>query len=170
LSQTTGKLKFFKKSAHMKNRSFLVIVFLMLSFALTACGRDDPKTALEAAVKKLQANLEAKDTSAVLQQLDSGFQAQGQAEFDSDWARKTMTLMFLRYASVKVIAVSQTSTINPAKPSSGLTQAKVLVTGAQGLTPSGQIHSKCALSGGSCLEIGSWLFCYGSERAGGAKY
>lgn len=117
----------------MKFRSFLVIGLLMLSLALTACGRDDPKTALEAAVQKLQKNLEAKDTSAVMKQIDPSFQAQ--AEFDGEWARKTMTLMFLRYANVNVIAVSQTSSVNPASSKPGVTEAKVLVTGAQGLIP-----------------------------------
>lgn len=117
----------------MKFRPFLATVLCMLSFALTACGRADPQTALEAAVQKLQKNLEAKDTPAVMQQLDLSFQAQ--AEFDSEWARKTMTLMFLRYANVKVIAVSQTSSVNPASQKPGVTEAKVLVTGAQGLIP-----------------------------------
>jgi predicted small lipoprotein YifL len=117
----------------MKSRSLLVAVGLMLALVLAACGRKDPQNALESAVFKLQANLEAKDTNAVMQQLAPSFQAQ--AEFDSDWARKTMTLLFLRYANVKVIAVSQTSAINPAKSNSGQTQAKVLVTGAQGLIP-----------------------------------
>jgi predicted small lipoprotein YifL len=117
----------------MKFRPILVTVLLMLFLALSACGRDDPQAGLEAAVKKLQTNLEAKDTSAVMKQLDPSFQAQ--AEFDSEWARKTMTLMFLRYANVKVIAVSQTSGINPASQKPGVTEAKVLVTGAQGLIP-----------------------------------
>lgn len=117
----------------MKSRSLLIAAGLMLALALAACSRKDPQNALESAVFKLQANLEAKDTNAVMKQLAPSFQAQ--VEFDSDWARKTMTLMFLRYANVKVIAVSQTSTINPAKSNSGQTQAKVLVTGAQGLIP-----------------------------------
>lgn len=117
----------------MKFRPFLVTVLLMFSLAVTACSRADPQTALEAAVQKLQKNLEAKDTSAVMKQLDPSFQAQ--AEFDSEWARKTMTLLFLRYANVKVIAVSQKSGINPASQKPGVTEAKVLVTGAQGLIP-----------------------------------
>ncbi|MDP1684681.1 hypothetical protein [Hydrogenophaga sp.] len=117
----------------MKHRSFLALLLLALAFTLSACGRDDPQASLEAAVQKLQDNLEAKDTSAVIDQLDAGFQAQD--GLDREWARKTMTLMFLRYASVKVIAVTRKSSIDPTAPQAGLTQAQVLVTGAQGLIP-----------------------------------
>lgn len=117
----------------MKHRSFLVSLLLALVFGLSACGKADPQVSLEAAVQKLQDNLEAKDTSAVIDQLDAGFQAQD--GLDREWARKTMTLMFLRYASVKVIAVTRKSSIDPTAPQAGLTQAQVLVTGAQGLIP-----------------------------------
>ena len=117
----------------MKHRTFLASLLLALAFGLSACGKADPQASLEAAVQKLQDNLEAKDTGAVIDQLDTGFQAQD--GLDRDWARKTMTLMFLRYASVKVIAVTRKSSIDPTAPQTGLTQAQVLVTGAQGLIP-----------------------------------
>ncbi len=117
----------------MKNRTFLASLLLALVVGLSACGKADPQAQLEAAVQKLQDNLEAKDTSAVIDQLDAGFLAQD--GLDREWARKTMTLMFLRYASVKVIAVTRKSSIDPTAPQSGLTQAQVLVTGAQGLIP-----------------------------------
>lgn len=117
----------------MTHRPFLICLLLALSLTLSACGKADPQAQLEAAVQKLQDNLEAKDTSAVIDQLDTGFQAQD--GLDRDWARQTMTLMFLRYASVKVIAVTRKSSIDPTAPQSGLTQAQVLVTGAQGLIP-----------------------------------
>ena len=117
----------------MHRRRLLVPMFLALALTLSACGKADSQARLEAAVQKLQDNLEAKDTSAVIDQLDAGFQAQD--GLDRDWARKTMTLMFLRYASVKVIAVTRKSSIDTTAPQSGLTQAQVLVTGAQGLIP-----------------------------------
>ena len=117
----------------MKHRFFLASLLLALAFVLSACGREDPQASLEAAVQKLQDNLEARNTSAVIDQLDASFQAQD--GLDREWARKTMTLMFLRYASVKVIAVTRKSSIDPTAPQSGLTQAQVLVTGAQGLIP-----------------------------------
>jgi hypothetical protein len=110
-----------------------LVLAVVAGVLLSACGKDDPQARLEAAVQQLQDNLEAKDTRAVIEQLDSTFQAQD--GFDRDWARQTMTLMFLRYASVKVIAVTRKSSIDPTAPQSGLTQAQVLVTGAQGLIP-----------------------------------
>ena len=109
------------------------VLALAAAVLLSACSKNDPHAQLEAAVQKLQDNLEAKDTSAVIDQLDAGFQAQD--GMDQDAARKTMTLMFLRYANVKVIAVTRKSSIDPTAPQSGLTQAQVLVTGAQGLIP-----------------------------------
>ncbi len=117
----------------MYRRTLLAPLLLTLALTLSACGKTDPQAQLEAAVQKLQDNLEAKDTSAVIDQLDAGFQAQD--GMDTEAARKTMTLMFLRYASVKVIAVTRKSSIDPTAPQSGLTQAQVLVTGAQGLIP-----------------------------------
>ena len=100
---------------------------------LTACSKPDPQTALEATVQQLQDHLEAKDSKAVLGMLDTRFRAQD--EYDAEWARKTMALMFLRYANVKVIAVTRSSRIDPPGSSIGITEAQVLFTGAQGLIP-----------------------------------
>ena len=80
----------------------------------------------------LQEALEARKTSEVMDLLDPRFRAQ--EVFDADWARKTMTLVFLRYAQVRVVAVSNRSTLEDGEGGTlGLTEAKVLVTGAQGL-------------------------------------
>ena len=100
---------------------------------LLACSQPNPQTALEAAVQQLQNQLEARDTGAVMDLLDTKFRAQD--EYDAAWARKTMTLMFLRYAQVKVIALSRNSRIDPPGSPIGLTEAQVVVTGAQGLIP-----------------------------------
>ena len=108
-------------------------VLFCLTVGLTACSKDDPQVSLEAAVQQLQDQIEARDTGAVMDLLDARFRAQD--EYDADWARKTMTLMFLRYAQVKVIAVSRNSRIDPPGSPIGLTEAQVVVTGAQGLIP-----------------------------------
>ncbi|MEZ5701713.1 MAG: hypothetical protein R3E42_06715 [Burkholderiaceae bacterium] len=89
--------------------------------------------ALEAAVQELQDRLEAKDSGAVLAMLDPLFRAQD--EYDAEWARKTMALVFLRYASVKIIVVSSNSNIDPPGSAIGVTEAQVVLTGAQGLIP-----------------------------------
>lgn len=109
------------------------VVLLVAAAALAGCGKTDPQASLEAAVQRLQDNLEAKKTSAVLDQLHDRFRAQG--SLDRDWARQTMTVMFLRYANIRVVAVTRNSRIDPAAPQKGYTDAQVLVTGAQGLIP-----------------------------------
>ncbi|CAD5105785.1 hypothetical protein [Zestomonas carbonaria] len=107
---------------------------LLLAFALLAgCGRDDPQASLEAAVQQLQDNIEAKKTSAVLDQLAGDFRAL-QAH-DRDWARSTMTMLFLRYRNIQIIAPTKRSWLDPAITSKGYTEAKVGVTGAEGLIP-----------------------------------
>lgn len=116
----------------MKRRIFLGVLFC-LTVGITACSKDDPQASLEAAVQQLQDQIEARDTGAVMDLLDARFRAQD--GYDADWARKTMTLMFLRYAQVKVLAVSRSSRIDPPGSPIGLTEAQVVVTGAQGLIP-----------------------------------
>ncbi|MGH8352371.1 MAG: hypothetical protein ACRERY_02395 [Pseudomonas sp.] len=107
---------------------------LLLMFVLLAgCARDDPQAALEAAVQQLQDHLEAKRTGAVLDQLHPQFAAQRQ--HDRAWAQRSMTLLFLRHRSVKVIALSKDSRIDPTYPEKGHTAAQVALTGAAGLIP-----------------------------------
>ena len=108
---------------------------LALAFvAVSGCSRsEDPQASLEAAVQALQDNLEAKKTSAVMDLLDSQFQAQ--QELDRDWAKRTMTLMFLQHANVKVVALTRNSHIDPNAPHAGYTDAQVVLTGAQNIVP-----------------------------------
>lgn len=108
-------------------------VLFCLTLGLMACSKDDPQASLEATVQQLQDQIEARDTGAVMDLLGARFRAQD--TYDADWARKTMTLLFLRYAQVKVIAVSRNSRIDPPGSPIGLTEAQVVVTGAQGLIP-----------------------------------
>jgi hypothetical protein len=105
------------------------------SIALLACGRpDSPQAALEAAVQRLQAALEGKEAGDVMAMLDVRFRAQD--ELDAEWARKTMSLVFLRFKQVRVIAVNAQSRIDEGSGGRvGRTRAQVLVTGAQGLIP-----------------------------------
>lgn len=110
-----------------------VLMCLLVPVLLVGCGKTDPQAALEAAVQQLQDNLEAKKTGAVLDQLHASFQA-GEG-MDREWAKRTMTLMFLRYANVKIIAVTRSSRIDPGTSQVGHTEAQVIVTGAQGLIP-----------------------------------
>ena len=117
----------------MLSRTAFLKLVACAAFLLTACSKPDPQTSLEASVQQLQGHLEAKDSQAVLAMLDTRFRAQD--EYDADWARKTMALMFLRYANVKVIAVTRSSRIDPPGSSIGITEAQLVFTGAQGLIP-----------------------------------
>lgn len=118
-------------------RKLFLSLLLTLS-ALAGCGRDDPRAQLDAAVEQLQGNLEAKHSGAVIDQLAGDFRANG--EFDRDWARRTMTLMFLRHQQVKVILLSSDSRLDPTYPNRGHTDAQVALTGAENLIPDSAGH------------------------------
>ena len=122
----------------MSTRKF-ALPLLVFFFLLAGCGsKDDPQAALEAAVQLLQDNLEEKKTGAVLDQLHPEFSAQ--QEFDRDWAKRTMTLLFLRHKNVQVIALSKNSWVDPTYSEKGHTEAQVALTGAEGLIPDSARH------------------------------
>ncbi|MDU4249578.1 hypothetical protein [Pseudomonas sp.] len=120
----------------MPRKLFLSLLLLVLT--LSGCGRDDPRAQLDAAVKQLQDNLEAKNSGAVIDQLAGDFRANG--EFDRDWAKRTMTLMFLRHQQVKVIPLSSQSRVDPTYANRGHTDAQIALTGAENLIPDSAGH------------------------------
>lgn len=107
---------------------------LICAILLAACGRSDPQAALDAAASGLQTALENKDASAVMALLHPDFAAQ-QPEDNREWAKRTMTLMFLRHKNIQVIALLQKSWIDPQVSSRAFTDAQVALTGAEGLVP-----------------------------------
>ncbi|MDX5374118.1 MAG: hypothetical protein LPK18_16980 [Pseudomonadaceae bacterium] len=112
--------------------------FLLICALLAGCGRDDPQAALEAAVQQLQDNLEGKRTDRVLEQLHPQFSAQQQ--YDRDWARRTMALLFLRHKQVRIIAIGTRSELDATYSGRGHTRAEVALTGAEGLIPDSARH------------------------------
>lgn len=126
--------------------------FLLICALLAGCGRDDPQAALEAAVQQLQDNLEAKRNDEVLEQLHPQFAAQQQ--YDREWARRTMALLFLRHKQVRILAIGSRSEIDPTYSSKGRTQAEVALTGAEGLIPDSARHYSVTLEW--WLEDGEW--------------
>lgn len=110
-----------------------IFAAILLIVAGASCTRSDPQASLEAAVQKLQDNLETKKTGAVLDQLGASFRAQ--RDLDREWAKQTMTLMFLRHQNVRITAPIRSSRIAPEAKNVGYTDAQVLVTGAQGFIP-----------------------------------
>ena len=118
----------------MKQRFLLHVHACAVALALIAvagCSRNNPQADLEAAVQTLQDNLEAKRAGAVLDQLAADFQAQ--SEHDREWAKRTMTVLFLRNENVKVVALTRTSRITG--ETSGETDAQIVLAGGQGLLP-----------------------------------
>jgi len=130
----------------------LALVCLLALVGLTSCSKDSPQAALEKAVSQLQENLESKRSSSVLEQLHGQFTAQQQ--YDRDWARRTMALLFLRHKNVQVIALSKQSQIDPVYRDKGHTRAEVMLAGAQGLLPDSARHYRVNLEW--WLEEGEW--------------
>lgn len=116
----------------------LFLSLWVLGFLLAGCSKDDPQAQLDAAAKQLQANLEARNTSAVMEQLHSNFRALG--EYDREWAKRTLAMLFLRHQQVTVIALSANNRLDPTYSSRGHTDAQVALAGAQGLIPDSAGH------------------------------
>ncbi len=119
---------------------------------LAGCGRGDPAAELDSEVQRLQDNLEAKRTGAVLEQLHPQFVAQQQN--DRDWARRTMALLFMRHKNVSVLALAKASRLDPTYREKGYTEAQVALTGAEGLIPDSARHYGVKLEW--WLDDGEW--------------
>ena len=128
------------------------LAFLLICALLAGCTPSDPQAALEAAVQQLQDNIEAKRNDEVLQQLHPQFSAQQQ--YDREWARRTMALLFLRHKQVRVIAIGTSSEVDPTYSDKGHTRAEVAMTGAEGLIPDRARHYSVKLEW--WLEDGEW--------------
>lgn len=112
-------------------RHLLAGLVALALVVMTGCGRDDPQAELEAAVRTLQGNLEGRQAGAVLDQLSPDFRAQ--SDLDREWAKRTMTLLFLQNANVTVVALTRTSRLTG--KASGETDAQVVLAGGSGLLP-----------------------------------
>ncbi|WP_350447202.1 hypothetical protein ABS648_28335 [Pseudomonas solani] len=130
----------------------MIFAIALILVALTGCGSDDPAAALDAAVQQLQDNLEAKKTSAVIDQLHPQFSAQ--QEFDREWAKRTMTLLFLQHKNVRILALGKANRIDPTYSTKGYTEAQVGLAGAEGLLPDAARHYAVKLEW--WLEDGEW--------------
>lgn len=119
----------------------LICIFLLAS--LPGCTRDTPLVALERAVTQLQDNLEGKRSGAVLEQLHPQFRAQQQ--YERDWAKRSMLVLFMRHKNVKVIALGKRSQLDPTFRDRGRTDADVTLAGAEGLIPDSARHYRVRL-------------------------
>jgi len=117
--------------ARAVNRSTWRIAIAFALIVVAGCGRDNPQAELDAAAQTLQESLEARRAGAVLDQLAPDFRAQ--SDLDREWAKRTMTLLFLQNANVKVVALTRSSRVTG--ETSGETDAQVVLAGGQGLVP-----------------------------------
>lgn len=109
-------------------------LWLALSWVLlSACSRSDPEQQLLETAQALQTAIEARDTGDVMDRVDAHFR--GSANLEPESARRLLTATFLRYRNIRVVVLAPTVRIDPAAPTLGVIDAKVVVTGAQGLIP-----------------------------------
>lgn len=140
-----------KRGCDMPLRLF-TLALVMFCLLLGGCRDDDPQVALEKAVQQLQDNLEHKRSNAVLEQLHEQFSAQQQ--FDREWAKRTMLMLFMRHQNVRVLALSQNSYLDPTYRERGHSELQVALTGAEGLLPDSASHYRVKLEW--WLEDGQW--------------
>ncbi|SDU31141.1 hypothetical protein SAMN05216296_3002 [Pseudomonas pohangensis] len=130
-----------------------LVLFCLLAFnGVAGCSKDSPQAALEKAVSLLQENLQEKRSSAVLEQLHPQFMAEQQ--YDRNWAKRTMALLYLRHKQVQVLALGKRSQIDPVYRDKGHTRAEVMLAGAQGLLPDSARQFSVDLEW--WLEDGEW--------------
>jgi len=119
----------------------------LAAFALlsVACGKDDPQAALDAAADAFQSALEAKSVARTLDLLHPGFTARGIDGDGREWARRTMTTIFLRYRNVTIVVPWRRNTLNERAPDLATTEAEATMVGAEGLLPENVRHYRVRL-------------------------
>jgi ketosteroid isomerase-like protein len=108
---------------------------LALALFLSACSRSDPQAALNVAAGELQAALEARDANKALDLLHQDFVVESSVENGREWARKTMTLAFMRYKNVKIVALNQENRIDANLPDRAISTGDIALVGAEGMIP-----------------------------------
>ena len=112
------------------------ILLLCAALLLGACAKkeEDPLVALNAQVDALMEALQTQHISNAMAILHPQFTAQD--NLGQDWARKTMTAMFLRYSNIGVRAMQRDARMFPGAREAAEVKARVLLTGAEGVLPS----------------------------------
>ncbi|WOD11099.1 hypothetical protein RPW65_19120 [Pseudomonas sp. NyZ704] len=111
-----------------------------IALMIAGCGSQSADERLNLKLDELQDGLEARSTDRVMDVLHSDFQARG--ELDRDWARRTMTLMFLQNQRVNVLVINQETAIDPVYDGQAVTQAQVSLSGAERFIPdSARVYS-----------------------------
>ncbi|UJJ30116.1 hypothetical protein [Halopseudomonas maritima] len=110
-----------------------LLLALTLLLGLAGCGPSSPDARLNQAIEDFQSAIEERDRSAVLALLHPEFSAQD--EYDTEWAGRTLQLMFLRNQRIGVLVTSQQTDIDPGYPERADSSARVTLTGAERFIP-----------------------------------
>lgn len=110
-----------------------ILLLLLISLSLGACGPSSPDARLNQALEQLQEGIESRVREQVTELLHPQFSAQDQ--YDNAWAERTLRLMFLQNQRIGVLVSSQTTTIDPAYPERAETTARVTLAGAERFLP-----------------------------------
>ncbi|MFO7706150.1 MAG: hypothetical protein R6V43_13620 [Halopseudomonas sp.] len=120
------------------------------------CGAQSADQRLNLKLDELSNGLEARSTDRVMAVLHTDFQAdlQARAALDRDWARRTMTGLFLQNQRVNVVVLNQQTEIDPIYAGQAQTRAQVSLSGAERLIPdSARVY---ALTLNWLQEHGDW--------------
>ena len=112
------------------------IVLFCMALVVSACGKkeEDPLEALNAQVDALMEALQTQHIRHAMAILHPQFTAQD--NLGQDWARKTMTAMFLRDSNIGVRAMQREARMFPGAREAAEVKARILLTGAEGVLPS----------------------------------
>lgn len=120
---------------------------------VAGCGSQSADELLNLRLDQLGNGLQARSTDSVMDVLHEDFQAKD--ELDRDWARRTMTLMFLQHQRVNVLVINQQTEIDPIYSGQAQTQAQVSLSGADRFIPdSARVYS---ITLNWLEEDGDWL-------------
>ena len=112
------------------------ILLLCAVLLLGACAKkeEDPLAALNVQVDHLMEALQTQHISNAMAVLHPQFKAQD--NLGQDWARQTMTAMFLRYNNIGVRAMQRDARLAIGAREAAEVKGRLLLTGAEGVLPS----------------------------------
>lgn len=110
-----------------------LVALLLLAALINGCGSQSADERLNHSLKELRDGIEARSADRVMPLLHADFRAGG--ELDRDWARRTMTLLFLQNQRVNVIVINQQTDIDPVYDGQAQTRAQVNLSGAERFIP-----------------------------------
>lgn len=110
-----------------------VMALILLATLITGCGSQSADERLNHSLNELREGIEARSPDRVMAVLHADFLARG--EFDRDWARRTMAVMFLQNQRVNLLVINQQTEIDPIYSGQAQTRAQISLSGAERFIP-----------------------------------